>query len=97
MPRAPRVAPGKLIAGDREIHLGKLEERILWCLAARHPAGTTKDDLIRVVYGDREDGGPLWAEENIRTMIYRLRKKLKGTGWGIYSQWFVGYMFRRSP
>lgn len=96
-PAAPRVARGKLIAGDREIHLTRLEELILWCLAARHPRRTKNEDIVYFCYGDREDGGPLLADEIIRVKISGLRQKLVPIGWEINPHYYMGYLLRKSP
>lgn len=40
-------------------------------LAAR--GGLTMRDLVEHLYGDRADGGPEYAEGDIRVLVYRLR------------------------
>lgn len=91
-----KVAKRRVMAGDREIPLSPFEERLLFALVARSPAPVETKDLIHVVYGDREDGGPDTASQCLRVIICRLRKKLERLGWQVPCNWGKSYFLRRS-
>ena len=40
-----------------------------------------REDLIDVFWGDREDGGPLYADKIIHVYVCKLNKNLREFGW----------------
>lgn len=63
-----------------------LEFRILAPLLAAH-GPLTWFDLVDSLYGDRYDGGPEYADDVVRTLIYHMR----------YGYWASGGKRRRYP
>jgi hypothetical protein len=51
----------------------------------------SNDDLIADMYGDRVDGGPVWAIESLRQVVLRLRRKLFVDGIAVVSRFGCGY------
>jgi hypothetical protein len=47
------------------------------------------EELITALYGNAENGGPLWARDTIKVMVYRLR----AIGYPIKNHWGRGYSF----
>ena len=60
---------------------------VMFALAARPDRITSNEDLVNLVYGDREDGGPEDAAKNIQIAILRLRRR----GAKIRTYWSRGY------
>jgi DNA-binding response OmpR family regulator len=58
----------------------RLVFELLWDAA---PRPLTSRDIAEAIYGGREDGGPLSFEGIIRVFVFRLRTKLKGTGFSV--------------
>ena len=56
---------------------------------ARCPLST--DQLVRIVYGGRPDGGPLAADKLIHITISRLRPKVEALGYRIIHEGWSGY------
>lgn len=54
-------------------------QRKVWRLFALHEKATIPE-MIEGVYGDREDGGPLRAEDCIKQFMHSIKKKLGARG-----------------
>lgn len=59
------------------------QKKIIEALAASHPKPLMMDKLIHAVYWNDRDGGPLMPELTIRTIISKMRPKLKEFGWSL--------------
>ncbi|OWK18303.1 hypothetical protein AJ88_03730 [Mesorhizobium amorphae CCBAU 01583] len=66
------------------------ESRLYACLTAREVA--SKDFIMAALYGHRIDGGD---PNDISTVVYKLRPKLKPQGIEILTVWGQGYSLRR--
>ena len=67
--------------GDVRINLSYMERRMFEAVERAGTVGITMPELLALMYGDREDGGPLQADASLRTRAYQLRKRLKP--WGL--------------
>ena len=48
-------------------------ETVMGAIRAR-PEGATTPELIDILYGDREDGGPIGARQQVWELIARMRE-----------------------
>jgi DNA-binding response OmpR family regulator len=55
-------------------------ERIIVDAIAEGGNYARASDIIDRLYGDDEEGGPLYARESVRVTVHRLRRKLKTYG-----------------
>lgn len=60
----------------RRIRLGSVGAAVLARLAVSRRAVST-NELVDWVYGDDEDGGPLWAADCIRNSIHTIRRRTR--------------------
>jgi DNA-binding response OmpR family regulator len=74
---------------DQKISLSPDQAAVIGVLSKGALVST--NDLIDVVYGDREDGGPLHATRVIYVKICHLRKKLADTPFRIITNGCAGY------
>lgn len=68
-----------------------LERRLFQALADRFGFHMTRRELVENLYASRDDGGPETAENIIRVVACRLRKKLVATPYEIRSEYARGY------
>ena len=73
-----------------------MQERL--CRAVMLRPSISAVDLAGAVYADDPDGGPLYAENNIRKLAARIRLKLLPFGWTLTGETGTkGYRFLRVP
>lgn len=65
------------------LRLGRVEMRALGAMVRAYPRAVTHGALLEALYGDDPSGGPLLADDVVRTVMRRLREKLKPFGWTI--------------
>lgn len=80
------IVPGRLSDSERQLFDFLMEH-----VGQRVP---TKR-LVSHMYGWREDGGPQWADQTVRVLIHRLRKKLNGFPIAVVNE-YGGYRMRRT-
>lgn len=71
------------------------ERIILRRLIAAHGGCVRNDQLVSALYGDRRDGGPIYAKNNVEMHISKLREKLSNSEWEITNERFLGYRLVR--
>ena len=76
---------GWMKRGETSIHVPKAERRIILSLLAHSPGFVSKDHLIDVVWGDRSDGGPDHAEQQIHAHLLMVRDFAAAFGFVIES------------
>lgn len=109
LPATLIVRKGELIVPAHRVHIGPLEERIIWGLAAqlrRRRVGNryewragliSIEALIDLCYGDDPEGGPVVAERIIQSKICLLTQTLRPLGWEIVSHGHRGYILQETP
>lgn len=78
----------------RALRVTPYQARIFEVLARAHPAVVPAERLHFAIYGDREDGGPLTADNVLHVQINRLRKSLRESALGAHIQTFRGNGYR---
>ena len=71
------TAPSEIVAAAR---LTGNERRIVERLVRSFGKFVSTEALVQAAFGDRIDGGPLLAKENITVHVHRSRQKLKRHG-----------------
>lgn len=66
-----------------KLQLSPIEYSLVTLMVKNYPRKLGADELIQYVYGARRNGGPLHAAGSIKVFMFRLRKKLEPSGWGI--------------
>ncbi len=56
---------------------GEVQSRIMDALTEAGDKGLTARELVEKIYGDREDGGPEWADTVVYVTAKRLRDRKK--------------------
>jgi DNA-binding response OmpR family regulator len=85
---------GMLRLATRYKRRSDIEQRIVDVMTAAPGTLFTLPDIIHVLYGDRADGGPDSADDNVRVLMHRLRNR----GFNVLTQGKRGYIFRpRAP
>lgn len=69
------------------------ERQVLTCIASGRGAAVSSDTIISAIWGDDPEGGPLSADNLIKVMTCRLRKK----GFNIVTRYGFGYCLVRQP
>lgn len=69
--------------------LTPLERVVAWRLSEGRTV--SRSELIKALYGDDPEGGPLFAERNIYILIYELRRCLSNEGLSIVTLPRVGW------
>lgn len=69
--------------------LTPLERVVAWRLSEGRTV--SRSELIRALYGDDPEGGPLFAERNVYIIIYELRRCLSNEGLSIVTLPRVGW------
>lgn len=67
---------GGVYVGGDYVKLTRIEEKIFLFLAVRRGQWVSKDTIFDGVWGDDEDGGPLWVWSALGVHIHHIRKKL---------------------
>ncbi len=57
-------------------HLPPTQRRILRLLISHEGRNLTVKEVVDHIYSDDEDGGPLYAESVVSTLVYSIRRKL---------------------
>ena len=73
--------------GGERIHLNHTENELFFILYVNMGRDLSREDIIHALWGDREDGGPLWAEGYLRKVIHFLIRK---TGLPIRGRYSLG-------
>ena len=109
LPATLIVRKGEVVVPRHRIHIGPLEERILWGLAAQHRKRLVDGryqwrhgplsigSLVDLCYGDDPEGGPDCADRIIQSKICLLTKTLRPLGWEIVSAGHRGYILQETP
>lgn len=71
--------------------LTRLQSRALEALVSGRNRFLAANSLIDQIYADDPNGGPLDSQACLRSVIHKLRPKLRKTGWDIELRWGVGY------
>jgi hypothetical protein len=74
-----------LSRNGRAVILPPLFFRVIAAIVASGAAGAASDDLVRLTYAERADGGPPTAPHIIRDAIYAGRRQLAAIGVRIVS------------
>lgn len=69
--------------GRKFPQLSNTEQKIFDMIEKSGGNGMTAQDIIKKLYGYREDGGPLHARQIVGVRLHCIRKKLAGTGHNI--------------
>lgn len=69
--------------------LTPLERVVAWRLSEGRTV--SRSELIKALYGDDPEGGPLFAERNVYIIIYELRRCLSNEGLSIVTLPRVGW------
>lgn len=108
LPATLIVRKGELIVPRHRFHIGPLEERIIWGLAAQlrrrrvgnrcqwHAGPLSIEALADLCYGDDPEGGPEQAQRIIQSKICTLSRDLRPLGWEIASDGHRGYILRET-
>ena len=81
---------GAFYHGHQVLDLSPRELRLLRALAARTGRAVTREHLLGVVFPDEVDVQP----EAVEVVVYRLRKKLAGTGASLITLRGLGYLLK---
>jgi hypothetical protein len=73
------------------------EDRLLEVLVDHFGEWLSRDRLVEVIFSNRSDGGPLWAESSIATRLCRLRKRIAPYGLEIQGRSWHGSRLRWAP
>jgi len=63
--------------------LGKLHKKVYNELVKYMKSGRSRDQLIHILYSDRNDGGPLNANMRVSVYLSQIRRKIEPLGWTI--------------
>jgi DNA-binding response OmpR family regulator len=74
-----------------ELQLGPHKFEILSILAANLGSVVELDRILAFMWGERDDGGPLWARSQISIQVSGLRPRIKSLGLAIVTRWGVGF------
>jgi len=80
-----------IVNGDRRLRLGPDCWRLFGLLYGNIGRLVSYHSILDSMYGHRSDGGPDGPQQCIRVHVSRIRKALRGTGWGIEGIWGEGY------
>lgn len=69
-------------------------ERFVYDLLCRRLDGMTNPEISDALYADDPEGGPDTAEKRVANYIYRINRKLRGTGSRIVGTRGPGAVFR---
>lgn len=79
-----------------ERHLSAGEWRVLETLAKRYPEYASTQELRRALFQNHYEH-PLWADQQIKVRICRIRKALEITDWCIKTEYRYGYRIMARP
>jgi DNA-binding response OmpR family regulator len=77
------------------VRLPRVQFDIILRLRQGGGALVSNAQIVDFLYGDRPDGGPLGAYNNIYTYISRAKKKIEAVGWTVIAERFRGYRLVR--
>jgi DNA-binding response OmpR family regulator len=87
---------GQTFAGEIDgVRLPRAEFDVIHRLRQAGGAMVSNAQLVDFLYGDRPDGGPLGAYNNIQTHVSKAKKKIEHVGWTVISERFRGYRLAR--
>lgn len=85
-------APQGLVLAIDLADLPRRQRQVAEALLDRWPRYVASTDLFGMVWDDERDD-PLSPEIALQSAVLRLRRALRGSGWGIESRRFSGYRF----
>ena len=68
------------------VELVGLQRRIFEAVLRAGDTRISTDDLVGVIYSDRSDGGPNWANSTVRRLVFEINKKLRPLGFRIHGK-----------
>ena len=79
--------------GSKTQRLTAYEYQVLWLLKRQLDCFVSVKEIIKFLYADDTDGGPIMANDNVAQFIVRLRRKLKklDSGYQIFVRHQFGY------
>lgn len=63
-----------------KIELVGQQKRIYEAVKRAYPERISTNDLVDLIYSERSDGGPIWANSTIRRLIFDINQKIAAYG-----------------